>query len=118
MWTLCALLFAGLLQAAEPAASQGTIEPNVIRWETASEQDNFGYDIYRGLSEEGPFERINPEIIPGAGTTDIPQNYEFSDNGIQPETIYWYYVESISLSGDRRRMTPIYPSRPKATRQP
>ena len=91
-----------------------SLEPNVIRWSTASEEDNFGYDIYRGLTEDGPFERITTDPLPGAGTTDIPQNYEYRDDTIKPETVYWYYVEAISMAGNRKRMTPIYPSGPKS----
>jgi hypothetical protein len=94
------------------------VKPNVVRWATASEKDNFGYNVYRGSSELGPFNQINPETLPGAGTTDIPQRYEFADSKIQPDTVYWYYVESISLNGARQRMTPIYPSEPKPAIQP
>lgn len=106
---LCALMF-GILATAVEADQAVASEPNTVRWATASEKDNFGYDVYRGLSEQGPFERINQDTIPGAGTTDIPQHYEYTDSAIQPEVVYWYYVESISLNGDRQRMTPIYPS--------
>jgi len=86
-------------------------KPNVIRWSTASEHDSFGYDIYRGISEDGPFSVINSDVIPGAGTTDLPNSYEFIDDVIEPETVYWYYIESISLSGERKQITPVYPSK-------
>ena len=97
----------------QPGPENG-LKPNVIRWSTASEQGNFGYDVYRGLAEEGPFVRVNQEPIAGAGTTDMPQRYEFRDESIEPDTVYWYYVESISLNGERRRMTPIYASTPRS----
>ncbi len=90
-----------------------SVEPNVIRWSTASEKDNFGYEIYRGPTEDGPFESINAEPLQGAGTTDIPQKYTFTDDSIKAGTVYWYYVESISMDGTRKRLTPIYPSKPK-----
>ncbi len=90
-------------------------EPNVIRWGTASEHGNFGYDVYRGPTENGPFTLVNDEPVQGAGTTDMPQRYEYLDKTILAETIYWYYVESISLNGDRKRITPIYASRPKSS---
>jgi len=106
---LCTLTFA-LLATALKADQHAASESNTVRWATASEKDNFGYDVYRGLSEQGPFERINQDTIPGAGTTDIPRQYEYTDSAIQPGVVYWYYVESISLNGDRQRMTPIYPS--------
>lgn len=86
---------------------------NRIAWTTASEIDNFGYDIYRGDAEEGPFERITEEPIPGHGTTDEPSSYRHLDRSIEPGTVYWYYVESISLDGERERFTPIFPSKPK-----
>lgn len=80
---------------------------NTIRWKTASEVDNFGFDVYRSESEEGQFVRINPEIIEGAGTSDEPRQYEFVDATIDPHKTYFYYVESISMSGTREKFTPV-----------
>lgn len=91
------------------------LPPNVIRWQTQSEDNTFGYDVYRGDSEEGPFHKINTKTIAGAGTTDIPQRYEYRDSLIAPDKVYWYYVEGIALSGERAAITPVYPSRPKST---
>lgn len=86
---------------------------NTIRWATASEVDNFGFDVYRSESEDGPFERLNAEVIEGAGTTDEPSHYEFVDDTIDPRKAYYYYVESISMSGERELFTPIRRARPK-----
>ena len=107
-WLLVLALSAGAAWAADP-------EPlsNTIRWATASEINNFGYDVYRGASEEGPFERLTADPVPGAGTTDEPQRYEYVDDTIAPDTSYYYYVESIALDGTRERFTPIFKSRPK-----
>lgn len=92
-----------------PAPAYG----NSIKWKTASELDNFGYDVYRGESPEGPFERINPRVIEGAGTTDEPTAYEYVDRGVDPRKTYYYYVESISMDGVRKRFTPIGTAEPK-----
>lgn len=91
-----------------------SVAPNVIRWTTQSEEDIFAYDILRGPSQQGPFTRINAQSIPGQGTTDLPQHYEYRDADIEPDTVYWYYVQSITLTGERKQLTPVYPSRPKA----
>ncbi|MEL7060551.1 MAG: hypothetical protein AAGN46_11040, partial [Acidobacteriota bacterium] len=77
------------------------------------EVENFGYDIYRGDSEEGPFERLTADPLPGAGTTDEPSYYDFVDETIEPGERYWYYVESISLGGERERFTPVFQSKAK-----
>lgn len=97
------------------AARPGVEQPlfNTITWSTASELDNFGFDVFRGLSESGPFVRLTPQPVPGAGTTDVTQSYEFVDDSIEPGVVYFYYVEAISLAGVRERFTPVFPSRPK-----
>ena len=97
------------------ADENGDGEPyaNTLKWTTASEVENFGYDVYRATSEDGPFERITEQPIPGAGTTDEPTAYEWADDTIDPHTQYWYYVESISMSNERERFTPIFPAPPK-----
>jgi hypothetical protein len=90
-------------------AGKGAEDPpaNTLKWTTASEVDNFGFDIYRGLDEEGPFDRITDEPLPGAGTTDEPQNYVFVDRDIDPTRDYFYYIESISLGGVREVFSPV-----------
>ena len=90
---------------------------NTIRWTTASEVENFGFDVYRSTSEKGPFERITPDPIPGAGTTDEPQSYVYVDDTIDPTVGYYYYLESISMQGVRERFSPVNYSPPKKKSQ-
>ena len=79
----------------------------------ASEVSNFGFDIYRSDKEEGPFAKINAEVISGAGTSDTPQYYVYEDTDIECDKSYFYYVESISMDGAREQFTPIIKSPPK-----
>ncbi len=99
--------------AAAPEPAEPEVYKNTLKWSTASEVDNFGYDVYRGDSENGPFTRINETPIPGAGTTDLPSRYQYVDDTIDPDREYWYYVESISMSGQRERFTPVFKAPPK-----
>jgi hypothetical protein len=87
---------------------------NTIQWSTASEVNNFGYDVYRGEAENGPFIKLTKTSLPAAGTVDTPQFYKFVDDTIAPDTVYYYYVESISMDGVRERLTPIVSSQPKS----
>lgn len=98
---------------AEPKAPHPEWLRNRIKWQTASEVDNFGYDIYRGLKEEGPFEKITVTPLPGHGTTDEPSQYEYYDEKIEEGVEYWYYVESISIQGDREKFTPVFKAKAK-----
>ena len=86
---------------------------NTLKWTTASEQDNFGYDVFRGLAEEGPFKKLTNAPMLGHGTTDETNDYTYSDDSIDPCKSYWYYVESISTSGERERFTPVFQAKPK-----
>lgn len=86
---------------------------NTARWTTASEQDNFGFDVYRGDSETGPFTKLTKEPILGAGTSDETHKYEFRDEGIDPCKAYWYYVEAVSNNGTREKFTPTFRAKPK-----
>ena len=81
---------------------------NTPKWTLASEPDNFGFDVFRGDSEEGEFTKLNKEPILGAGTTDESSRYSWRDDSIDPCKDYWYYVESISTSGVREKMTPTF----------
>lgn len=81
---------------------------NTPRWTLASQQDTFGFDVYRGDAEDGPFNRITPKPVLGHGTTDETHKYEFRDDTIDPCKDYWYYVEEISGSGAREKFTPVF----------
>jgi len=85
----------------------GTLR-NVIRWSTASEVDNFGFDVYRAEQEEGPFACITKQPVSGAGTSDEPVKYEYVDETITSGTQYYYYVESIAMNGTREKFTPTF----------
>ncbi len=104
---------AGSAEAAVPGAATAETYQNTIKWSTASEVDNFGFDVFRGDSEDGPFERLNAETIEGGGTVDEPRKYQFVDDTIDPHRTYYYYVESISMGGVRERFTPVGKAGPK-----
>ena len=86
---------------------------NTARWTTASEQDNFGFDVYRSDTEKGEFKKLTKDPIVGAGTSDETHKYEYRDDSVDPCREYWYYVEGISTSGTREKFTPTFRAPPK-----
>ena len=109
----CRSVSQGAEPAAAPAAPAAEPYKNTVKWATASEVDNFGYDVYRGESPDGPFVRLTEEPVEGAGTSDEVHRYRFVDDTIDPTKTYYYYVESISMSGERERFTPVGKVGPK-----
>ena len=81
---------------------------NTAHWTTASEEENFGYDVYRGNAEKGPFVKLTKQPILGNGTTEETHKYQFVDDTIDPCKDYWYYVESIATDGTREKFTPVF----------
>ncbi len=98
---------------AAPLAPEPERFSNTLKWSTASEVDNFGFDVYRGDDEEGPFARLTESPIEGAGTSDLTNSYSYEDDTIDPHKVYFYYVESISLQGVREQFTPIIRAKAK-----
>lgn len=92
-------------QAGVPAAQRVS---NTVHWTTASEEENFGYDVYRGNTEQGPFDKLTREPLLGNGTTSETHKYQYVDDSIDPCRDYWYYVESISSDGTREKFTPVF----------
>ncbi len=84
-------------------------DPITLRWSTASEFENYGYHVYRSRSSDGPFDRLTDEAVEGAGTTDLEQHYSYSDETAEVDVCYFYFVESISVHGTRKRITPVTP---------
>ena len=64
-------------------------------WQTASETNNFGFDIERG-GDGNDFSKIG--FAEGKGTTTIPQNYDFTDTDLAP-SIYYYRLKQIDFDG-------------------
>ena len=76
----------------------------VITWSTESELDNAGFNILRSQSRTGEFTRINPQLIPGAGTTGEKSAYTWTDTSAKPNVLYFYQIEDVSLAGDHRTL--------------
>ena len=75
----------------------------VLHWTTQSESDNLGWNVYRGMFENGYQEedyiQINTELIPGMGNCTEPTDYTFVDEyPVVEGTTYWYWLESVSTT--------------------
>ena len=77
----------------------------VITWSTQSELNNAGFFIKRSQQRDGEFQIINATMIPGAGTTSEKQFYTYQDTTAQPNVVYYYQIEDVSLDGNRQTLT-------------
>ena len=85
-----------------------TTQP-VLQWSTQSEINNSGWNVYRNEEDNiGTSTLINPDLIPGAGTSTVASEYEFIDEySYECSTTYYYWLESLSFSGAVETYGPI-----------
>jgi len=77
----------------------------LITWSVASELDNLGFYVHRGLSSSGPFDIVS-ELIPGRGTSNEPWDYSWTDEGPDGRVLY-YMLEDVSFTGKSDTHGPI-----------
>lgn len=71
-----------------------------VEWETATELDNLGFNLYRGESATGPWVKLNAALIPaqqpGLVTGAV---YEWLDEAVPPDTTVFYRLEDVDIRG-------------------
>lgn len=116
-WLLAAALLAALAfavgqpaSASAPAAppiqqdDQRPGQPIIISWSTETEVNTAGFNVWRSLGEEGPWEKINPRLIPGSPDPLRGGSYVFTDTHVIAGVTYWYELEEVELNGQTTRL--------------
>ena len=67
----------------------------VLRWETKSESNNYGFEIERRINSD--WEKIG--FVKGHGSTAATNSYEFVDNDVNLGTLVQYRLKQINLDG-------------------
>jgi len=112
-------------EAPLPPEQQAAVEtsgPHVLlAWSVANEERVYGYLIYRSQRRQGPFLRINQDIVharPGGGQP--ASTYEFVDAEVEPGATYYYYIDTVAVDGVKRRFSGVISKTvaPHASAQP
>ncbi len=78
-----------------------------LAWEAKSEDGTYGYLVYRSEKREGPFRRASPTVIPVVRDQAGRHGYSFVDRDVVPGRTYYYYVESVSRGGEKKRLSGV-----------
>jgi hypothetical protein len=98
-WTL--LLAIGLILVALVIFLITALTPPAVtvEWSTASELNTAGFNVLRGDNPNGPFTRLNPEVIPASPDPLVGGSYVFTDTHVTPGQTYHYQLEEVEFSG-------------------
>lgn len=86
------------LEALVPDGSPGRVR---VSWTLESQENTNGFYIYRATNPDGPYDRVNRFIIPGGGTTNIPQSFCFLDTPLTRGATVYYYIEEVTNNGEK-----------------
>ncbi|MBI5375845.1 MAG: hypothetical protein HZA77_10450 [Candidatus Schekmanbacteria bacterium] len=67
----------------------------IIKWQTATEIDNLGFNILRSVAADGKYVKINNRLIKAKGSATKGASYKFKDKNIEAGKTYFYKLEDI-----------------------
>jgi hypothetical protein len=77
-----------------------------VDWSTASETNNYGFEVEKSQNDTSGFQTVPNSFVPGHGTTLQSESYSFVD--ISAGTGIWYYrLKQIDLDGTVHSTDPV-----------
>jgi hypothetical protein len=70
-----------------------------VQWSTASELNTAGFNVLRGDNPNGPFTRVNPEVIPASPDSLVGGSYVFTDTHVTAGQTYYYQLDEVEVGG-------------------
>jgi hypothetical protein len=93
--------------AAPPPASDPPGHGPLLKWQVSNENNMYGYLIYRGDGENGPFLRVNKDIVRvGENKGDgVTSTYAWRDDSATAGKTYWYYIGMLNRDGTKQQLS-------------
>jgi uncharacterized membrane protein YphA (DoxX/SURF4 family) len=79
----------------------------IVKWETASELETAGFNVYRGLNPDEINQRLNSNLILPAVDPLQGGVYEYQDPQVEPGRTYFYRIEEVEIGGQTNQYGPI-----------
>jgi hypothetical protein len=79
----------------------------IVKWTTASEIDNAGFNLYRADSVDGEYVQINAGLIPPKGSPTSSSTYLYFDADVERGKTYYYKLEDVDLYGEKAENGPV-----------
>ncbi len=77
-----------------------------VNWTTASELNTAGFNLYRSENKDGPYTRLNTDMIPGSTDPLTGGSYSYTDTTAIARQTYYYQLEDVESGGTTTRHDP------------
>ncbi|MFQ5398403.1 MAG: hypothetical protein ACE5E7_02270 [Anaerolineae bacterium] len=75
-----------------------------VEWETATELNTAGFQLYRSNSPDGELTLLNKDgLIPGKGNSTSGARYTFVDKNVEAGKTYYYVLEEVEYDSTTNR---------------
>lgn len=97
-----------ILQIALPAKIE-------IQWETETEFDTAGFNIYRSEDLNGSFQKLNEKLIPGTADAASGRDYSYIDTDVSKGNTYYYQLEDVEFDSTTSLQEPLAATAPSSS---
>jgi hypothetical protein len=79
----------------------------LLKWQVSNENNIYGFLVYRGDAENGPFLRVNKDIVHVDGNKGdgVTSTYSWRDNSATAGKTYWYYIGMLYRDGSKQQLS-------------
>ncbi len=78
-----------------------------VQWQTKTEVDNLGFNLYRSTERDGTYTKLNSSLIPGLLSSVKGKRYSFTDANVTKGKLYYYKLEDTDLNGKKTVHGPV-----------
>ncbi|MCX7766244.1 MAG: hypothetical protein N2246_06020 [Candidatus Sumerlaeia bacterium] len=89
----------------EPPPAEQTAKIRILIPKIQS-KNYYGFNIYRSESRDGPFIKVNKQLILAPSPEEKTPQY-YIDEPLIKGKVYYYYIEGIDYLGKKERITPV-----------
>jgi hypothetical protein len=83
-----------------------------IQWETETEFDTAGFNIYRSDDLNGSFKQLNENLIAGAEDAASGGDYSYVDTDVTKGKTYYYRLEDVEFDNTTTLQEPLAATAP------
>jgi len=87
------------------SAEVGEDSSVILTWETATEVDNAGFNIYRSKMSDGTYKKVNGKLIPAEGSGSLGASYSFEDT--PGSGAFYYKLEDVDYNATSAMHGPV-----------